>query len=89
MNLGSVPARAGLGLSGDGRGCHTLTGKFTVHKVKFDKNGSPTVADISFVQHREGGKPAAYGEFVLNAVPSKVLAQQLRAARERYAAEVK
>jgi hypothetical protein len=81
--------RPGLSLSGDGRGCNSLTGRFTVHKVKFDGNGNPKVADISFEQRCEGGKPAAYGEVVLNAVPHQQLAQQLRAARQRYAAQLK
>lgn len=73
----------GLNLSGDGRGCNTLSGSFTVHQAQFDAGGTPQVLDIDFEQHCEGGVPAAYGRFLLNAVPAAQLAPQLRAARQR------
>ena len=78
------PGRPGLSLSGDGRGCNGLTGQFTVHQVQFDSGGIPTVLDLSFEQHCEGGAPAAYGQVLLNAAPHATLAPQLRAARQRY-----
>lgn len=78
------PGRPGLSLSGDGRGCNTLTGQFTVHQVQFDSSGTPQLLDLSFEQHCEGGGPAAYGQVLLNAVPHATLAPQLRAARKRY-----
>jgi hypothetical protein len=74
----------GLSLSGDGRGCNTLTGNFTVHQAQFDSSGNPQTLDISFEQHCEGGAPAAYGEVLLNAVPHATLAPRLRDARLRY-----
>lgn len=74
----------GLSLDGDGRGCNTLTGSFTVHQAQFDATGEPKTLDISFEQHCEGGTPAAYGEVLLNAVPYATLAKQLRAARKRF-----
>lgn len=77
----------GLSLYGDGRGCNTLSGKFTVNQLKFDSSGNPTKLDITFEQHCEGGQPAAYGQVLLNAVPAATLAQQLRAARQRYASQ--
>lgn len=75
----------GLDLSGDGRGCNTLTGQFTVHQVQYDSGGLPQVADIEFEQHCEGGVPAARGRFLLNAVPAAQLAPRLRDARQRLA----
>ena len=73
----------GLSLSGDGRGCNTLTGQFTVHQAEYDAEGKPSRLDITFEQHCEGAVPGAYGELLLNAVPRDVLAQRLRAARAR------
>jgi hypothetical protein len=77
----------GLNLSGDGRGCNTLTGKFTVYKSRFDNLGNPTKLDMTFEQHCEGGAPAAYGELLLNAVPHDVVAAKMKAARERYGSD--
>jgi hypothetical protein len=77
----SVP---GLSLSGDGRGCNTLTGQFTVYQAQFDSSGNPEVLDVSFEQHCEGLPPAAYGQVLLNAVPHAILAPMLRAARKQY-----
>jgi hypothetical protein len=74
----------GLDLEGDGRGCNTLTGQFTVYQVQFDTAGNPTMADITFTQHCEGGSSASRGEFLLNAVPHAVLARQLSEARKRF-----
>ncbi len=76
---GSAP---GLSLSGDGRGCNTLTGNFTVYKSSFDAQGKPKTLDIVFTQHCEGTPPAAYGEVVLNAVPRSVSSAILLAARK-------
>jgi hypothetical protein len=76
----------GLSLSGDGRGCNTVTGQFTVHQVQFDSSGNPLMLDLTFEQHCEGGAPAARGQALLNAVPHQTVATQLRAARQRYGA---
>ncbi len=76
----------GLDLSGDGRGCNTLTGKFEVYQAKFDDLGNPVKLDMSFVQHCEGGTAAAHGDVLLNAVPHQVLSKRLREARLRYGA---
>lgn len=74
----------GLSLSGDGRGCNTLTGAFQVYQAEFDASGNPTVADITFEQHCEGGRPSSRGQFVLNAVPHARLQKQLAQARQRF-----
>lgn len=71
----------GLSLSGDGRGCNTLTGQFTVYQAEYDDAGAPIRLDLSFEQHCEGGAPAAYGTVLMNAVPHETVARRLRAAR--------
>ncbi len=60
-----------------------MTGSFVVYQAEFDAAGNPTVADIAFEQHCEGGKAKSYGEFVLNAVPHGMDQRQLAAARKR------
>lgn len=78
------PASPGLSLSGDGRGCNTLTGRFVVNQAEYDAGGQPIKLDVDFEQHCEGGVPAAYGQVLLNAVPQATLALKLRAARQRH-----
>lgn len=55
---------AGLDFSGDGRGCNTLIGSFTISEANFDTSGSPPQI-ISFAarfeQHCGGGTPALVG----------------------------
>lgn len=52
----------GLDLSGNGRGCNTLTGTFTIDAVEFGPQGYVKKLDASFEQHCEGSTPAARGE---------------------------
>ncbi len=52
----------GLDLSGNGRGCNTLTGTFTVQNVVFGPHGYVQTLDATFEQHCEGGTAAARGE---------------------------
>ncbi len=54
-------ARAGMQVFGDGRGCNTLTGTFTVNSLSLASDGSLKSTSISFVQHCEGGTPALRG----------------------------
>ncbi|WP_329334106.1 hypothetical protein OG866_12020 [Streptomyces sp. NBC_00663] len=56
------PTEPGLDLSGNGRGCNTLTGEFTITDVEFGPQGYVEKLDASFVQHCEGGSTAARGE---------------------------
>ncbi len=44
----------GLSLYGDGRGCNTVTGSFTVNKAVFGPNGWIQSFDATFVQQCEG-----------------------------------
>lgn len=52
----------GLSLSGNGRGCNTLTGEFTISAVEFGPLGYVKQLDATFEQHCEGGTAAARGE---------------------------
>lgn len=54
-------ANAGLDVGGDGRGCNTLTGQFTVHEASFDEGGKLEKLSITFEQHCEGGTEALFG----------------------------
>ena len=55
------PATGGLSWSGEGRGCNTLTGSFTVERATY-VNNNLTAIDLTFEQHCEGGSPALRGE---------------------------
>jgi hypothetical protein len=52
---------AGMDISGNGRGCNTLTGTFTVNAISVALDGTLRYAGISFVQHCEGAAPALHG----------------------------
>ncbi|MFJ8644635.1 hypothetical protein ACIRNI_00690 [Streptomyces sp. NPDC093546] len=56
------PTQPGLSLSGEGRGCNTLTGSFTIGAVELGPNGYVKKLDATFEQHCEGDVPAARGE---------------------------
>jgi heat shock protein HslJ len=58
---------AGMDVSGDGRGCNTITGKFTVTEANFDQDGTLHSAGVTFEQHCEGGAPALRGTFEFRA----------------------
>lgn len=64
------PTEPGLSLFGDGRGCNTLTGSFTVKSAEFGPNGWIQSFDATFVQHCEGDPNSeATGEVILNNGP--------------------
>jgi hypothetical protein len=59
----------GLSVSGDGRGCNTLSGEFTVREAVFSpSDGSLTTLALDFEQHCEGGTAALRGELLLRYV---------------------
>jgi hypothetical protein len=58
---------AGLDVSGNGRGCNTLTGSFTVNSASFASDGTVQGVSISFVQHCEGATPAFRGTLAYRA----------------------
>lgn len=51
----------GLSVSGDGRGCNEVTGRFVVHEARYGSDGALVTFDASFEQHCEGGPPALFG----------------------------
>lgn len=61
-------AGAGFDLSGNGRGCNTLTATFTINRIAFE-NGGVTDLAATFEQHCEGWEAAAYGQVDLQAAP--------------------
>lgn len=54
-------AIGGLSWSGEGRGCNTLTGSFTIDSVTYDA-GTLTDIELSFTQFCEGGSPSLQGQ---------------------------
>ncbi|PJN23958.1 hypothetical protein [Kitasatospora sp. CB02891] len=58
----SGPTEPGLDITGDGRGCNTLTGSFTVTNAVFGPHGYVQAFDASYEQHCEGMAPALRGE---------------------------
>ena len=60
---------AGLSLDGNGRGCNTLTGSFTIIDAVFGPMGYVQTFDATFEQHCEGGDPAARGEVHISNPP--------------------
>jgi hypothetical protein len=62
------PTKPGLDVSGAGRGCNTLTGRFTVLEAVFDPTGTVVVAFAAdFEQHCEGDAAALFGVVRYNA----------------------
>ena len=57
----------GLDVSGEGRGCNTLTGEFTVTHATFGPDGRVRTFGASFVQHCEGEAPALRGVYEFRA----------------------
>jgi hypothetical protein len=77
------PTEPGLSLSGNGRGCNTLTGEFTIAAVEFGPLGYVKKLDATFVQHCEGGTTAARGEVhISNPAPPAELDLGLAVALE-------
>ncbi len=54
------PATGGMSWSGEGRGCNTLTGSFTIDSLT-RLAGAVTTLDFHFEQHCEGAAPALRG----------------------------
>ena len=52
--------KPGLNISGDGRGCNTLSGKFSIHEISWDGDILMHVL-ASFEQHCEQGPAALRG----------------------------
>jgi hypothetical protein len=61
------PTKPGLDVSGDGRGCNSLTGRFDVLEVVLDPNGVVLQFAAAFEQHCGGSPPALFGSVRYNA----------------------
>lgn len=59
------PPAPGLSVSGNGRGCNRLSGRFDVHEFEIS-NVTPALLAIDFVQYCEEGDAALYGWIRLN-----------------------
>jgi Ca2+-binding RTX toxin-like protein len=51
----------GMDVFGNGAGCNTLTGTFTVNGVSFDSTGALASLSLTFIQHCDGAAPALCG----------------------------
>jgi hypothetical protein len=70
MRAAFRPAGApGLDVSGSGRGCNTLTGRFEVTALAFNAYGEVSLFDATFEQHCEGASPALFGRMRLEVPP--------------------
>jgi len=61
------PTEPGLSVSGDGRGCNQLTGKFDVLTLVYGASGDVERFDADFEQSCEGFMPPLYGRIRYNA----------------------
>ncbi len=69
------PSEPGLSISGDGRGCNMLTGRFDIREAVYDSfNGEVISFAADFEQHCEGAPPALFGSIRINSdIPLPVL----------------
>ena len=54
--------RPGINVTGDGRGCNKMAGRFDVKQIQTDAGGAVTGLWIVFEQHCEANVPALFGE---------------------------
>ena len=59
----------GLDINGDGRGCNTLTGQFTIYQLKTDSAGNVVQIDAEAKQYCDNSTSALTAELRLNAKP--------------------
>lgn len=55
------PGHPGLDVGGNGRGCNTLTGSFTITELVTDGTGAVVALAATFEQHCDGAAPALRG----------------------------
>ena len=69
------PGQPGLSVSGEGRGCNTLSGRFTVARA--EQTEETTIFEASFVQHCEGFGPALVGQIRIGPAGADTLGPSL------------
>jgi hypothetical protein len=80
FQTGTTP---GLDISGDGRGCNMLTGRFEVLEAVYGPLGYVERFHATFEQHCEGAAPALFGEVqIVNPPPPPALTIQLTLNRK-------
>jgi len=60
------PTEPGMDVSGEGRGCNTLTGRFEVLEAVYSASGEVERFAATFEQHCEGAGPALLGSVLFN-----------------------
>ena len=70
----------GVDVYGDGRGCNTLIGSFTVLHALYGANNTVLQFDATFVQNCEGFMPPLTGEIRYDATPALALQATVNAA---------
>ncbi len=58
--------QAGLSVTGDGRGCNTLTGHFTVYEIQYGPSDTITTFAANFTQYCDGNTAALNGAIRIN-----------------------
>lgn len=71
----------GLSVSGQGRGCNTLTGRFKVHAIVYSSTMAIRSLALSFEQHCEGAEAALKGTVFYNYRPTTTVYKELLDAR--------
>jgi hypothetical protein len=61
------PTQPGLSVSGNGRGCNTLSGRFDILEAVYTPSGEIERFAADFEQHCEGAEPALFGSIRYNA----------------------
>jgi hypothetical protein len=61
------PTQPGLEVSGDGRGCNELTGRFDILEISYTSQGEIDRFSADFEQHCEGADSALFGSIRYNA----------------------
>lgn len=67
------PVSPGLDVSGSGRGCNTVIGRFQIHEITLGAGGTVTRFAADFEQHCEGGAPALYGSVRYNSTRASLV----------------
>ena len=76
------PTQPGLDVSGDGRGCNELTGRFDILEISYTSQGEIDRFSADFEQHCEGADSALFGSIRYNATRGFPLKVDIKANGE-------